>query len=361
MNESYGRSPKRHQVVAALPPSSIVEQRVGRRVGPALAFLAAITVIGTIGLWFLGQRRWKLVDCFYMTVMTITTVGFGEVLPGFAEVPYARVFVTGLMILGFSSVAYSATTVASAIIEGDLQEALGVRRMEKKIDKLRNHYVVCGVGSTGYYIVDELRGRGEEVCVVEQDPERIVRINEDFPEVACLRGDATDDDVLKRAGLERASGVFAALSQDKDNLFVVMTAREINDRARIVARAIDVKAIKRLKVGGANAIVSPNFLGGRRMASEMLRPQVVAFMDVLTDREVEFDIEEVILAPDSPMIGKTLAEARVRQVADVLVLAVTVNDTYKYNPPPDVGLMPGARLMVLGTSDAVQKLRRAMG
>lgn len=347
--------------MAALPPSSVVEQRVGRRVGPALLFLLVITIAGTIGLFLLGRRRWSLLDCFYMTVMTITTVGFGEVLPGFAEVPYARIFVTGLMILGFSSVAYSATTVASALIEGDLQEALGVRRMEKKIDKLRDHYVVCGVGSTGYYIVDELRGRGEEVCVIEQDPERIMRINEDFPEVPCLRGDATDDDVLKRAGLERASGVFAALSQDKDNLFVVMTAREINERARIVARAIDVKAVKRLRVGGANAIVSPNFLGGRRMASEMLRPQVVAFMDVLTDREVEFDIEEVVLAPSSPMIGKTLAEARVRQVADVLVLAVTERGNYRYNPPPDVHLEAGARLMVLGTSEACQKLRRAMG
>ncbi len=334
--------------------------RTWRRLLTALGTLATITCVGTFGFYSLGGGRWKLGDCVYMTVMTITTVGFGEILEGFGAVPYARAFSTGLMIVGVSGVAYSATAVASALIEGDIKEALGVRRMERQLEKLKDHFIVCGAGTTGFHVVEELVGQGRMVCVVESSEERVRRVQEAFPSLPCVLGDATEDEILHKAGVGRAAGVFAALSQDKDNLFVVISARQLNRDARIVARAIDLKSVPKLQVGGANAIVSPNFLGGRRMASEMLRPHVVAFMDVVTDRDKEFDIEEVSIPEGSLFAGKSLAEAKVRQVADVLVLAVHKEGRYRYNPEPSVRLSAGDRVLVLGASDAVESLRAAL-
>lgn len=321
--------------------------------------LVGITAGGTAGFWTLGGGRWALADCFYMTVMTITTVGYGEVLPGFSEVPYARLFDTGLMIVGVTAVAYSATLVASVILEGELYRALGIRRMTKRLATLTGHHIVCGAGSTGFHVLHELVARRETVCVIEASEERIERLQAAFPELPVIRGDATEDDVLTQAGIQRAKGVFAALSQDKDNLFVVISARQSNPKARIVARAIELKAVPKLRVAGADAVVSPNYLGGRRMASEMMRPEVVAFMDVvLMEHDREFDIEEVAIPTGSAFAGRTLADARVRQVAEVNVLAVgDASGAYRYNPPPDTVLPGGGRVMVFGSAEAVEKLR----
>jgi voltage-gated potassium channel len=333
------------------------------RLVTALVVLLGITAGGTAGFWTLGAGHWSFVDCLYMTVMTVTTVGYGEVLPGFSTMPYARLFSTGLMIVGVTAVAYSATLVASVILEGELYRALGIRKMTKKLAQLSDHHIVCGAGSTGFHVLHELVARGEAVCVIDASDERIERLQAAFPEVPVIRGDATEDDVLAQAGIQRAKGVFAALSQDKDNLFVVISARQTNPKARIVARAIELKAVQKLRVAGADAVVSPNYLGGRRMASEMMRPEVVAFMDVvLMEHDREFDIEEVRIPVGSAFAGRTLADARVRQVADVNVLAVgDANGAYRYNPPPDTVLPDGGRVMVFGSAEAVDKLRGLLG
>ena len=292
-----------------------------------------------------------------MTVMTVTTVGYGEVLPGFETTPYARMFAAVLMVVGVGQVLYAATLIAAIVFEGELKQALGIRRMTKTLDKIRQHYVVCGCGSMGFHIVEELVLRGESVVVVEADDARLGRLAEAFPQVPWVKGDATDDEVLTRAGADRANGVFAALSQDKDNLFVVISVRQFNPKARIIARAIEPKTVQKLRIAGADATVSPNFLGGRRMASEMLKPSVVAFMDVIADRDREFDIEEVQIGPESAFVGQTLAEAQLRKKADVLVLAICESGTYRYNPPDDAKLPSRGRLLVLANAAAVEKLR----
>jgi voltage-gated potassium channel len=333
------------------------------RIAKALLALLAVTVMGTLGYFVIGRGAWPIEDCVYMTVMTLTTVGFGEVLPGFAETPYARTFSSGLMIVGVSVVAYAASLLAAVVFEGELALALGLRRMTKVLSKLSDHYIVCGAGSMGIHIVEELASRGEPFVMIEQDPERLDKLAEAYPDVPWIKGDATEDELLTQAGIERARGLFAALSLDKDNLFVVISARQSNPRARIVARAIEGKSVRKLRTAGADATVSPNYLGGRRMASEMMRPQVVAFMDVVSkDRDREFDIEEVAIGSTSPFAGKTLAEAKIRQLADALVLAVADpdSDAYRYNPPSDAVLPPGGKIMVLASADSVERLRAAL-
>lgn len=317
---------------------------------------------GALGFWLIGGGHWVFGDCLYMAVMTLTTVGYGEILPGFAVTPYARGFGTALMIIGVTAVAYSATLVASVLLEGELFRVLGIRKMTKRIDNLADHYIVCGAGSTGFHVVEELVLRNEPVCVIEQDADRIERLHERFGDVPWVEGDATEDESLSQAGIVRAKGLFAALSHDKDNLFLVVSARQANPRARIVARSIELKSVQKLRTAGADAIVSPNHLGGRRMASEMVRPQVVAFMDVIMrDRDREFDIEEVLIPTGSSLAGKSLADARIRQTSEVLVLAVADERGYRYNPPSDATLPPGGRMMVLGSPEAVEKLRAALG
>jgi len=329
----------------------------------ALGSLLVVTAAGTLSFYAIGRGAWSIEDCLYMTVMTLTTVGFGEILPDFAHTPYARTCGLVLMVVGVSVVAYAASLVAAVVFEGELARALGLRRMTKALNKLSDHYIVCGAGSMGIHIIEELASGNQRFVVIEQDAERLERLAQNYPDVPWIKGDATEDEALIQAGVERARGLFAALSMDKDNLFVVISARQSNPQARIVARAIEAKSVQKLRAAGANATVSPNYLGGRRMASEMIRPQVVAFMDVVSsERDREFEVEEVVIGSGSTYAGRTFADAKLRDVSDALVLAVADAEggAYRYNPPADAILPVGGRIMVLAASDAVQKLRSAL-
>ena len=329
------------------------------RLAIAFAAVLVVTALGVAGYWMLGAGRWSVVDCLYMTVTTLTTVGYGEFLPGFAEVPHARSFTMVLIVLGVGTFLYFATALAAMIIEGDLRGAFRKRRMRKRIEGIADHVIVCGTGSTGWHVVEELVSSGVPLCVVELHAERIDRLVEEHPEVPCVQGDATEDAILAAAGVERARGVVGALPSDKDNLFVVITARQANPTARIVARATDLRAIQKLKKAGADAVVSPNYIGGMRIVAEMVRPNVVEFLDeMLRDKDKNLRFEEVEVGSTSPFVGQTLGASRFRQVADVLVLAVRdAGRGFVYNPGPDLVLSGAMKLIVLGPMTSVHKLR----
>lgn len=327
----------------------------------AIAFGAVLVVtgIGVGGFYWLGHGRWALHECLYMTITTLFTVGFGEILPGFEDVPHARSFTMVLIVLGVGTFLYFASTLTAIILEGDLQAAFRKTRMRKQIEKLSGHVIVCGSGSTGWHVVEELLSSRVPVCVIEQDQERVERLVEAHPQVPYIQGDATEDAVLMEAGVERARGVVGALSSDKDNLFVVVTARQANPGCRIVARVSEVRAIEKLRKAGADAVVSPNYIGGMRMSAELLRPHVVEFLDeMLRDKDKNLRIEEVAIGQGSAFVGQTLGSSRFRQVADVLVLAIRdATRGFVYNPGPDLVLTDAMKLIVLGPMDAVHKLR----
>ncbi|HEY3353374.1 MAG TPA: potassium channel protein [Polyangia bacterium] len=330
---------------------------------------------GTFGLWALGraylppEKQWPLGDCAYMTAISVTTVGYGEVIE-VSKVPFGRLVIVVIIFGGLGVAVYFASTLTTFFVEGEFQQYRKRRKMEQQISKVKDHIIVCGIGTSGFHIVEELIATKWRIVCIDASSERIERIH-DLPRantVPCILGDATDDDVLLKAGVERARGLITALSSDKDNLFVVISARELarklNPTLKIVAKAVDIHTSEKLRRAGADTVVTPAYIGGIRMVSEMIRPNVTEFLDLmLRDKDKNLRVEEVNLPPDSVLIGKPLSEARIREMANLLVVAVRTapGGPFLYNPGPQQVLTNGMSLVVLGDADAVGRLREHAG
>ena len=329
--------------------------------------LIAIVVViigGGVGYWLIGDGRWPLGDCLYMTVITITTVGYNEVLKNMDVVEGARLFTVVLLVFGTGSIVFFASTVTAFIIEGDLKNVLFASRLKKRMKRMKDHVVVCGAGSTGRNVIDELIKYDVPVIAVDTRESELKDIADGNPKAqyAYIVGDATDDDVMVQANLGGARGLVAALSSDKDNLYLTVSARQQNPSARIIARCAELSHVDKIRRSGADAVVSPNYIGGLRMVSEMLRPSVVRFLDdMLRDVRAAYRIEEVTLGDGAHALGNTLRDARVRERFGMTVLAMRGKDAtvWTYNPDASERLAPGMTLVVLGSTEQVSQLRNA--
>jgi len=327
-------------------------------------FVAMIVVVlgGAGGFWFIGDGRWAWADCMYMTVITVTTVGFGETLEGMDKVPYARSFTMLLLVFGTGVLVYFASTITAFVVEGELKNVLTAQRLRKRIKKMKDHFIVCGAGSTGRHIIKELLATDRPVVAIDMDETELKEIAAAHPKAqfSYLVGDATDDEILDQCNLPAARGLAAALSQDKDNLYLVVATRQLNPTCRIIARCAEINHVEKLKRAGADGVVSPNFIGGMRIVSELVRPSVVRFLDeMLRDKTAAMRIEEVTVAPGCDLEGKTLRDADLRGRFGMNVLAVKVADKWTYNPPADHILRAATVVVVIGTSDQVKLLEKA--
>ncbi|HEX9103540.1 MAG TPA: potassium channel protein [Polyangia bacterium] len=343
------------------------------RIVVASIALVAIFLVGTFGFYamgrvYLGSYAWDIGECAYMTVITITTVGFGE-LPHLARVPGGRAFTVGVLLAGLGVAAYFVSALTTYFIEGEFTKARTRRRMTKALDQIRDHIIVCGVGTTGVHVVEELVWTKWPLVAVDRDATRLERLQELSVDILpTVQGDATEDEVLERAGIRRARGIVAALTDDKDNLFIVVSARELNPTLRIIAKGVDIAAGEKLKRAGADSVVNPAFIGGVRMVSEMIRPQVVEFLDLmLRDKDKNLRIEEVVVPRGSPLVGKPIFEAQIRRHTNLLVVAVreppaapSQAGKFIYNPGPDMRIVENMALIVLGETESVHKLRRSI-
>ena len=331
-----------------------------RRVIWALGVLVLVVGVGAVGYWYIGyfQRpgTWPLRDCIYMTVITITTVGFGEILD-FKTIEGGREWTQLLLVFGVAADLYVVSTITSFFVEADFADIRRWKKLERRMQEISNHYIVCGVGRTGIHVINELVAVGEVVVAVDTNEQLLEELR--ARNILTVIGDATDDEVLDRAGLSRAKGVVATLDDDKTNMFVVVSARQTNPRLRIVVKAVSPSAAEKLRRAGADSVVAPNFIGGMRIASELLRPHVVRFLDeMLRDKEARLRIEEATVGSDAPLIGKTLREANLREAAGVLILAVRLGDgEVSYVPPPDLRLDAGQTLIAIGRPAEIAKLR----
>ncbi len=341
-----------------------MEQEPGHRVWKALGAVIVAVTVGTIGFWLVSGGDVSVGDCLYMTVITLSTVGYGEVIP---MTTAARVFASFLIIFGMGSLIYFGSTVVAFWIELDVQRTRRRKRMQKTINQLSQHVIVCGGGTTGSHVVRELIAARTPFVIIETREERIQELKKasraEGQELLCINGDATDDKTLEEAGLARARGLVAALPSDKDNLYIILSARQANPSLRIVARATEKDAPPKMVHAGADRVVSPNYIGGLRIASEMLRPQVVEFLDMmLRDKEQATRIEQVSLTEDSPLVGKCLMETNIRKATDVLVIALRdEKGSYVYNPGPETIITKNATLIVLGTMESIIRLRASIG
>lgn len=330
----------------------------------AAGFVAMLLVVlgGATGYWWIGDGHWAWIDCLYMTVITVTTVGYGEILEGMDKVQYARGFTTVLLLFGTASIVFFSSTITAFIIEGDLRNALFASKIKKRMKRMKDHIVVCGAGSTGRNVIEEMLKTGTPVVGIDMNEIELKEIADKYPnaEFSFLVGDATDDDLLASANLPGARGLVAALSSDKDNLYLVVSARQTNPSLRIVARCAELQHVEKIRRSGADAVVSPNFIGGMRIVSEMVRPAVVRFLDdMLRDKRAAFRIEEVKLGEKVTALGTTLRDARIRERFGMTVLALSPTDTsaWTYNPDANEKIAPGMTLVVLGSAEQLANLR----
>jgi voltage-gated potassium channel len=329
--------------------------------------LLAVTLFAGAGaaLYFiLGDGRWTFADCLFMAVITISTVGFGE-LNKMGDVPGARTVTIGLIVGGVGVIAYFQANLTALLLEGSIREVLRRHRMRKEIIALRGHVVVAGAGSSGRHVIEELVATERPFVVIERSHEQGERLSEELMggRMLIVYGDATMDHVLLQAGVDRASGVVAALTHDKDNLFVTLSARSLNAKARIVAKVVEEETTAKMLKAGATRVVSPAMIGGRRMASELVRPDVTELLDqMMSDKDKTLRFEEVTLRPGSALVGVMLRDSHIRRETQALIIATRGTDgAFSYNPDPTIVLEEGWVLIAIGGAESVRKLRGLAG
>jgi voltage-gated potassium channel len=319
----------------------------------ALGVIAALIATGTIGFKLILGLPWF--DCFYFTLITITTIGFGE--PAGMTEP-ARYFTAFLILTGVSTIGYALSVAARAVLEFELVATFGKRRMFKDINKLTNHYIVCGAGRIGSRVIREIARRGHDFVVIEGDENIADKLLAQGNLV--LMGDATDDNVLRAAGIERACGLVCAVSSDPDNLYITLTARDLNKDLRIVARANDESAVNRLLKAGADKVVSPSITGSNQMAQVLLRPAVAAFMEMatMTDK-LELEMEQIEINGGSPFVGRALKDTGIRADLNVMVIAIRRGGGKMiFNPSADTIIKEEDALVVIGSHDSLEALEK---
>jgi len=318
----------------------------------------AVVMAGSTGYFILLGGKPRFMDCIYMTIISLTTVGYGEILEVRGNVP-VEIFTMVLITFGMGVILYGISSLTALIIEGELTGILRKNKMEKQIAKLNNHYIVCGGGETGRHVLTELIKNREPVVLIEHNEENIERCK-NIGDLLYIKGDATDDQNLQTAGIEKASGILITLPSDKDNLYVTMTARMLNKKARIISRMIDPSLEPKLRKAGANQVVSPNYIGGLRMASEMLRPTVVNFLDsMLRSSQGNLRIHQITVTENSDVEGKKLSASGLRDKFNLLVLGAKQDlGEIQFNPLPDQELKKGVTLIVMGDVDDIARARK---
>ncbi len=332
-----------------------------RRIGLALLALLLVTAMGIVGFAIIGRGRHSLIDAIYMTVITLTTVGFNEIID-MSQNPAGRVFTIVLLLLGMGIVAYTVPLLAAFLIEGQLLHIFARRRMDREIGRMRSHVVVCGETATSWYVAEELKRSGRALVVVaptEEAAAAAYRLAGDIPRVV---GDPSDDATLLEAGMDRAAGAVICLADDKDNVLATLTARRLAPAARIVAATESRDAEVKLRTAGADAVVSPSRIGGLRMASELVRPEVVSFLDqMLRDPRTSLRVEEVSVDPAHAAVGKPLSWLDINGLEGALLLAIRQPDgRVIFKPPPDAPLEPGTVLIAMVDAGGRAKIEQRL-
>lgn len=309
------------------------------------ALLLLIHVVGTLGYRFIGGPSVTWIDGFYMTFITIASIGFSEIVD-LSQHPMGRLFTVFIAVIGIGTMSYLFSTFVALLLESDLNTALRKKRMNKEIAKLNGHYIVCGIGRIGTNVANELLKNKRTLVVLEKDREALDRWLEGHPQTLYLHEDAAVDEALRKAGLMRAAGVFAVTGDDSHNLMVSLSVKLLNPKARVVARMHDIRNTNKARRAGADEVVSPDFTGGMRIASAMVRPHAVNFMDQMLRTDDDLRIEEVLVPAQCP--DTALAEL-VPKSRDYLLMATHENGQWVFNPT-DNHIIKGGTALVLMTS-----------
>jgi voltage-gated potassium channel len=321
-----------------------------KRIIFGIVWLVGIFLTGSLGYVIL--EGWSFFEGFYMTVITLTTVGYGEVRPLSQT---GRTFTILLIFLGVGFMLYVVSAIAQIVVEGQLRDVFGRRRVEREIKKLKDHFIICGFGRIGEIIARELHNNQIPIVVVDNRPQHTSTLERSG--YLHIIGNATQEEVLMTAGIERARGLVSVVSSDADNVYIVLTARSMNADLTIVSRAGETGSTQKLRRAGANQVISPYELGGQRMAQTILRPTVVDFMDVALGEGIDLSLEEIPVGGKSDIIGKPLKDSGIRQRLDLIIVAIKrLDGTMQFNPQPEAPILRGDTLIALGSKANLDKL-----
>jgi voltage-gated potassium channel len=332
-------------------------RRIQKELFAGAAALVGVFLIGTLWYWLVEGWTWE--DAAYMTVITLATVGFGEINPLGNR---GRLFTISLILMGVVTIGYIVNRFTEALIQGYFQEGIRLRQQRRAMESLSGHYIICGCGRTGQQVALEFAAEGVLFVTVDLSIASI-QAAQQLGHIA-VQGDATLDETLVKVGIERAVGLVAALPSDAENLYTVLSAKTLNPNIRAIARASNREALQKLQRAGADAVVSPYITGGKRMAAAALRPQVMDFVDgILTGGDRELYMEEYRLDPAvCPCIGQSLKEARLRSQSGALVLAIRrIDGSLIGGPTAETILMAGDLLICMGTAEQLRQINQILG
>ncbi|OZI12167.1 potassium channel protein [Bacillaceae bacterium SAS-127] len=321
----------------------------------SIVAMSAMCIIGMIGFSYFENLN--LFDALWLTIITVLTVGYGDTIP---VTHNGKVFALVIIPISVGIVSYAIGAVASLVVEGELSTSMRERKMKNKIDQLENHIIVCGLGRVGEQVLEYVRGRQEMQAVfIDQQEEALhkaLQADEFF-----IVGDATEDDILKSAGIERASTLVATLPSDADNVFITLTAKGINPDIYIVSRAQREATATKLKTAGAAKVINPSSIGGKQMVMSILKPLSVRYMDlVLSADHQEYSIEEVLVQSDSPFVGQSLKTLDIRNVYHVTIVAILRNGYLVGTPKSDEKFQPHDKIIVFGAEENLTVFEKAI-
>ena len=322
-----------------------------KRLRAGLAILGIISVAAVLGYWLAG---WTLLNSVYMVVLTLSTVGYKEVQP---LTPTTQVFTIVVIVVGVSTALYIIGGFVQMMAEGEINRALGLRRITKGIERLSDHVVICGFGRMGEILAGELKRQGMSFVLIEGEPERLAEAAAlDYLEV---NDDATEEDALVNAGIQRAKTLVTTLPRDADNVFITLTARNLNPKLKIIARGEFQSTEKKLLQAGADLVVLPAATGALRMAAMITRPSAIELIEVVAGRKIaEVEVAEVTISQGSPLVGTTVRDSQTRSRHGLLIVAVRHADGHlEFNPGPDTAFQADGSVVVMGNPTDIDRFR----
>ncbi len=339
-----------------MPKLIKLKRRYGSFLPLISGILGFILILGASVFAYMQLEGWDFFDSFYMAIITLSTVGFQEV---HEMSPGGRIFTSALIFVGVGSFMFIAGSIAQLLVEGQLHEMLGRHRMQKLIDKLKDHFIICGYGRIGSIVAREIRREGLPVVIIENNPDIVQKMEED--NMLYVSGDATEDEVLINAGLKRAKSLITALTSESANVYVVLTARQMNPNLFIISRADNEHHIHRLELAGANRVVLPHTIGGVRMAQSVLRPTVISFLELAVRGGIDLQMEEMLVTEKSELVGKDLIESKIRPRFDLIIVAIKKADGKMiFNPSPQSIIELNDTLLAIGKQDNLTKLQKIL-
>jgi voltage-gated potassium channel len=338
-----------------MPPGQRLRTTTGFRIRYALVALVCVIAFGTIGFHLLN-RGWTWTDSFYVTIQTITTVGYGDLTPDEHNGP-GRIFAAVFMLVSVGAVAYTLTSTVQSIVHSEILATLGARRRHREMTRLQDHFIVCGAGRVGSRIIKEMQRVACPFVVIEKDRDKVAQLIESG--VHVLVSDATLEETLKDAGVERARGLAACLPDDADNVYVVLTARSLGPDLHIVSRAVEEQAEPKMIRAGANRVISPIIIGSHRMAQALMKPAVADFMDSIAAETLDIGFEQVQVESASAYVGQKLSGTNIRVTLDIVIVAIRRRGGEMiYHPSGDTGIEAGDLLVAIGHPQSLIEMKK---